>query len=170
MARLDTDRLILRDRRSSEADVYRLLWSERDPRVPAHRRIDAQGRPSVADIASRVLAERENPGLGLLAVEVRATSAVIGYCGLVPHEGGSPDDVELAFELLQAVHGCGYATEAGQAVIGWAREAGHQRVWATVWEWNLASRRVLEKLGFHDSGGAVTSSVHGRSLLTVREL
>lgn len=144
--------------------------------MPAHRRIDGGGRPSVADLAAQVRAERQNPGLGLglglglMAVEVKVTSDVIGYCGLVPPEGGSPDDVELAFELLQASHGCGYATEAGHAVIGWARDAGHPRVWATVWDWNVASRRVLEKLGFHDSGRAGARSVHGRSLLMVREL
>src|ERR1700690_909549 len=38
---LETDRLILRHRRAGEAAIERQLWTERDPRVPPHRRIDS---------------------------------------------------------------------------------------------------------------------------------
>ncbi len=41
---LETDRLILRHRRADEAAIYRQLWTERDPRVPPHRRISPAGR------------------------------------------------------------------------------------------------------------------------------
>ncbi len=44
---LETARLVLRGRRADEAVIYRELWLERDPRVPAHRRIDRDGRPTV---------------------------------------------------------------------------------------------------------------------------
>src|SRR4051794_40548686 len=37
----------------------------------------------------------------------------------------SPDEPELAFELLQSTHGYGFATEAGQAVVAWATDSGH---------------------------------------------
>ncbi len=166
---LETDRLILRRRRASEAAIYRQLWTERDLRVPPHRRINSEGRPTVADIAARIRAEREEPGPGLLAVERKGTADVIGYCGLTLHGNGSPDEAELAYELLRAAHGCGYATEAGRAVVTWASEAGYKRVWATVRDWNLASRRVLEKLGFREAGRVEPGSVYGHSLLTVRE-
>jgi RimJ/RimL family protein N-acetyltransferase len=159
---LETDRLRLRDRREDEAAVYRQLWAERDPRVPRHRRLDAEGRPTVADIAAQIRAEHEAARPGLLAVERKATADVIGYCGLV-FEGR--DKPELAYELLRAVHGRGYATEAGSAVVAWAAHAGYERLWATVWDWNVASRRVLAKLGFRE-----TNRVDGGSLLAVREL
>jgi RimJ/RimL family protein N-acetyltransferase len=103
-------------------------------------------------------------------VERKGTDDVIGYCGLVTSGNGSKDEPELAFELLRAVHNHGYATEASHAVIAWASEAGHRRLWAGVWDWNVASRRVLEKLGFHDTGRVNPETVHGRSLLTVLEL
>lgn len=167
---LETDRLILRRRRADEAAVYRRLWAERDPRVPPQRRIDPEGRPTVEDIAAQIRAEREEPRPGILAVERKATADVIGYCGLVFHGNGSPDEPELAYELLRAAHGCGYATEAGLAVVTWASEAGYSRVWATVRDWNVASRRVLEKLGFRETGRVERDAVHGDSLLTVREL
>jgi [ribosomal protein S5]-alanine N-acetyltransferase len=166
---LATDRLILRHRRVGEAAVYRQLWTERDLRVPPHRRINSEGRPTVEDIAAQIRAEREEPGPGILAVERKGTADVIGYCGLTIHGNGSPDEPELAYELLRAAHGCGYATEAGRAMVTWAGEAGYRRLWAGVWDWNVASRRVLEKLGFREAGRVEPGSAYGHSLLTVRE-
>jgi RimJ/RimL family protein N-acetyltransferase len=167
---LETDRLILRRSTAGEADVYRQLWTERDPRVPPHRRVNSEGRPTVEDIAAQIRAQRREPGPGLLAVERKGTADVIGYCGLnIIHGNGSPDEPELAYELLRAAHGRGYATEAGQAVVTWASEAGYRRLWAGVWEWNTASRRVLEKLGFREAGRSGPDSAYGHNLLTVRE-
>lgn len=167
---LETDRLILRARRADEAAIYRQLWMERDLRVPPHRRISHEGRPTVEDIAAQIRADGEESGPGILAVERKGAADVIGYCGLILHGSGSPDEPELAFELLRAAHGCGYATEAGQAVVAWASQAGYGRLWATVWDWNVASRRVLEKLGFRETGQVEHDAVHGDSLLAVREL
>jgi RimJ/RimL family protein N-acetyltransferase len=161
---LETERLILRRRRVEEAAIYRQLWTERDPRVPPHRRISPEGRPTVADIAARIA---EEPGL--LAVERKDTAGVIGYCGLIFQANGSPEEPELVYELLRAAHGCGYATEAGRAVVTWAGEAGYGRLWAGVRDWNAASRRVLDKLGFRETGRVERDAVHGDSLLTVRE-
>jgi [ribosomal protein S5]-alanine N-acetyltransferase len=166
---LETDRLTLRHSTVGEAAIYRQLWTERDLRVPPHRRINSQGRPTVEDIAARIRAERAEPGPGILAVERKGTADVIGYCGLTIHGNGSPDEPELAYELLRAAHGRGYATEAGRAVVTWASEAGYRRLWAGVWDWNVASRRVLEKLGFREVGRVEPDSVYGHSLLTVRE-
>ncbi len=167
---LETERLILRQRRVGEAAIYRQLWTERDARVPPHRRIDREGRPTVADIASQLRAELEVSGPGIMAVQRKGTADVIGYCGLNAHGNGSPDEPELAYELLRAVHGCGYATEAGRAVVTWANETGYRRLWAGVRDWNVASRRVLEKLGFRETGRVQPDPVHGDSLLTVRGL
>ena len=85
------------------------------------------------DIAAHIRAEREEPGPGILAVERKGAADVIGYCGLIIHGNGSPDEPELAYELLRAAHGCGYATEAGRAVVTWVSEVGYRRLWAGVW-------------------------------------
>lgn len=167
---LETDRLVLRPRRPDEAALYRQLWVERDPRVPAHRRIDAEGRPTLQDVADQVRAQNEDPGLGLLAVVRKGAAGVIGYCGLTVRGRGSVDEPELAYELLRAADGHGFATEAGRAVVAWADAAGHRRLWAGVREWNVASRRVLAKLGFRETGEVEPDTVHGDSLLTVREV
>lgn len=165
---LETARLVLRPRLEGEAAVYRQLWVERDPRVPARRRIDADGRPSVEDVAEQLRDEAHSTGLTVLAVELRGTGEVIGYCGLFAVDGRPPDEPELAYELLAATHGCGYATEAARAVVDWARGSGYPRLSADVWDWNAASLRVLAKLGFTEVQRQEPGP-HGVNITTVLE-
>jgi [ribosomal protein S5]-alanine N-acetyltransferase len=166
---LETERLLLRPWRVAEAVVQRELWTERDPRVPPHRRIDAYGRPTVDDLAEWIRDSSPSP-IGLLAIERRAARDVVGYCGLIDSGRGSKTEPELAFELLRRVWGQGYATEASSAVLDWARSCGYQRLWATVWEWNTASRRVLATLGFTETERREADPVHGTTLFTTRRL
>lgn len=86
--------------------------------------------------------------IGLLAVQRKAEGDVIGYCGLANGGPGTDDEPKLAYELLRRSWGQGFATEATWAVLDWAKSSGHERLWATVWDWNAASRQVLAKVGF----------------------
>lgn len=153
----------------SEAAIQRELWVERHPRVPARRRIDADGRPTVADFEEAISAAAVPSSTELLAVERKADAAVVGYCGLV--EGGpeTEGEPELAYELLRRFWGLGYATEASWAVIDWARSSGHRRLWATVWAWNVESLRVLAKLGFAEVRSE-QHPVHGTNRVTMKRL
>ncbi len=169
MVTLETERLLLRPWRASEAAVQHELWTERDPRVPPHRRIDAEGRPTEADLAEGIRAADLPSSTGLLAVERRLNGDLIGYCGLVDGGAETEGEPELAYELLRRSWGKGYATEASWAVLDWARSSGHARLWATVWAWNVASLRVLEKLGFVENRRTV-HPVHGPNLITSRHL
>jgi RimJ/RimL family protein N-acetyltransferase len=166
---LETERLLLRPWRVAEAPVLRELWTERDPRVPTHRRVDADGHPTVADLEDSIRTN-QTWSIGLLAVERKAARDVIGYCGLVDSGKGSTGEPELAFELLRRVWGQGYATEASMAVLHWARSSGYERLWATVWEWNAASRRVLAKIGFTETDRYEVNAAHGTTLFTTRRL
>ena len=145
------------------------LWTERDPRVPPHRRIDADGHPTVKDLEESIRTNQSS-SVGLLAVERKAAGDVIGYCGLIESERGAAGEPELAFELLRRVWRQGYATEASLAVLDWARSSGHERVWATVWDWNTASRRVLAKVGFTETDRTEVDPVHGTTLFTTLRL
>jgi RimJ/RimL family protein N-acetyltransferase len=150
----------------SEAVVLHELWTERDPRVPPHRRIDADGHPTAADLEDWIRTNRPT-SIGLLAVERKVDRDVIGYCGLLDSGQGSDGEPELAFELLRRVWRKGYATEASLAVLDWARSSGYERVWATVREWNIASRRVLAKAGFTEERKEL-DAVYGNNLFTTR--
>jgi RimJ/RimL family protein N-acetyltransferase len=168
-AELTTDLLHLRRWRPSDAEEYRGLWTERDPR--ALRRIDADGRPTVDDIRGWLT---ENPlaanaGLGLLPIELQATGEFIGYCGLIVG-AATFDEPEVAYELAKRAHGHGYATEAASAVVEAARRTGRRRLWATVRDWNAPSFRVLEKLGFERSGRVDENPERGDSIWMTRSL
>jgi [ribosomal protein S5]-alanine N-acetyltransferase len=167
---LETDRLVLRPWRVSEAGILRELWSERDPRVPPHRRIDAEGRPTVEDLEDRIRSGSGPNPLGLLAAERKGSGEVIGYCGLTENTKVPEGEPELAFEFLRRVWGQGYATEASWAVLSWAEASGYPRLWATVSDWNVASRRVLAKLGFVETGRVEPAEVHGDVLFTTKQL
>jgi [ribosomal protein S5]-alanine N-acetyltransferase len=63
-----TARLVLRRQRVDDAAAYREMWTERDPRVPPHRRIGPDGRPTVADIAAQIDVETHSPTVGLRTI------------------------------------------------------------------------------------------------------
>jgi RimJ/RimL family protein N-acetyltransferase len=72
----------------------------------------------------------------------------IGCCGLRP----TPEDgvYELGFHLRSAYWGRGLGTEAGRAAIDYAFGALHAKdLFAGHNPANLASEKVLKKLGFH---------------------
>jgi RimJ/RimL family protein N-acetyltransferase len=68
-ARLETARLRLRPLGPSDVDVVHRLWAERDPRHPARRRVDDEGRPSRDEVRDRLTVQAEESvrtGVGLL--------------------------------------------------------------------------------------------------------
>lgn len=105
--------------------------------------------------ASDRLFETRGVGLWLVFESVADAGMPIGFCGFVTFEGfeafgGEP---QLIYALREAGAGKGYATEAAEASIRYAREhAGFTEIVAAVDEPNGASIRVLEKLGFERCG------------------
>lgn len=165
---IETDRLILRSPSVEDSAVRRELWTERDPRVPPHRRIGPDSRPTVEDIAASLRAELDGAKTGLLMIVRKHEGDVIGYCRLIFDGRGPSGEPELAYELLRRAQRFGYATEAARAVLDWAAEAGYRRVWAGVRKWNGASLRVLQRLGFVDIGQDELDADYGDSVVTTR--
>ena len=138
---LETPRLRLRPRDGRDAEWNLALLAEhplgRSPgSVDEEReRLDAQRR------------EFDEQGFGLYTVEIADTGEAVGYCGLIVGRA-SASQPEIAYELLRAHVGHGYATEAAAAVADAAFDAGVPVLWATVATWNAPSFGVLGKLGF----------------------
>jgi RimJ/RimL family protein N-acetyltransferase len=149
-ARLETDRLILRP--FTADDVDHLVALDADPEV---MRFINGGRPtSREEVVERVLPRflwyQEQPhGYGFWAVEEKATGTFIGWFHLRPDpDTGDPAEPELGYRLMRDAWGKGYATEGSRALIAVAFERrGARRVWASTMVINLASRRVMEKVG-----------------------
>ena len=100
--------------------------------------------------ASRQLAD---DGTGArLAIDRTSDGAFIGWCSLTRW---TPDhrSAALTYCLHDAVWGQGYATEAASALLRWAFDTlDLNRVQAEADTRNIASARVLEKLGFVREG------------------
>lgn len=163
----ETERLVLRRWRVTDAALQRELWAERDPRAPAHRRLSPDGHPTIEEFEERIRREDPAATIALLAAVRRTDGAVVGYAGLIPDvhgDPGKPDEPEIAYEFLRRAQGQGLATEASIAVVDWARRSGHRRLWATVREWNAPSRRVLDKLGFVETERVDPDAAHGDTL------
>jgi RimJ/RimL family protein N-acetyltransferase len=73
---------------------------------------------------------------------------VIGECGL-KHAPGPDGSTEIGYGMGAAWRANGYGTEAVRGLVDWLGDLpGCRRVTAEVHETNLASRRLLERLGF----------------------
>jgi RimJ/RimL family protein N-acetyltransferase len=70
-------------------------------------------------------------------------------------------DVNLGYVLAKAYWGQGIMSEALQALVGWAQaENGIAKVWATCDVENLASARVMEKVGMKREGILPKHTLH----------
>ncbi|MEV4222253.1 GNAT family protein [Nonomuraea sp. NPDC049725] len=87
-----------------------------------------------------------------VAIDRFSDGAFVGWCGLT---GWNPDyrSASLGYCLNDAMWGHGFATEAAHALLGWAFDTlDLNRVQAEADTRNVASGRVLEKIGFVREG------------------
>jgi [ribosomal protein S5]-alanine N-acetyltransferase len=85
---------------------------------------------------------------------------------------GQPDtdsSVEIGYNINTTHHNQRYASEAVGALVSWALESGFaKRITAETLESNLASHRVLEKLGFARLGTRFDAEEGGDLILWER--
>ena len=86
-----------------------------------------------------------------LVVLDAVTGAVAGGCALV-YDEPSTGQAMLGYSLLPEARGRGLATRVVGLVAGWAFGIGLARLWAGTRPENVASQRVLEKVGFRREG------------------
>src|SRR5262245_50705809 len=146
---LETERLALR--RFTPADLDNLCDLDRDPEV---MRFLNGGTPTPRHVIEQEILPRflrcyeRFAGLGYWAAIEKSTGAFLRWFSFHPKDEDSPHQVELGYRLRRAAWGKGYATEAARALIrkGFV-DLGVQRVVASTYEANIASRRVMEKAG-----------------------
>ena len=143
---IETERLLLRQFTPADLDEYtRIIFADPDVTRFLPRR----------DIPPRQRAERVlnyfgehwlKNGYGDWAVTDRAHAGLIGHCGLnfIPEAG----EVEVEYSLAKPYWGRGIATEAARASVRYGFEALQmERIIALADPQNIASRRVMEKVG-----------------------
>ena len=140
---LQTDRLLLRAFAAEDAGgLARVLSDSEAARFIGGPKAHDEAR----DSALRMRDAFAQRGWGTLAVILPAAGTCIGYCGVRPLP--CTPDVELAFALERSCWGQGYATEAATAVLDAAFVClRFESIVGTVYPENVASQRVLAKLG-----------------------
>jgi RimJ/RimL family protein N-acetyltransferase len=144
---LKTQRLKFRTWSDHDVALALGLWG--DERVTKY--IYAQGKLSEDEVRGRLEQEIANDkkfGIQYWPIFLKSTNAHIGCCGIRPYDPEG-DIEEIGFQIRADHWGCGFATEAANAVINYAFTkrsvkglfAGHNPN-------NTVSRHLLKKLGF----------------------
>lgn len=145
MDMIETDRLILRRFTLDDLDAFSLINAD-----PVGMRYIGSGVPQSKEQTRERLAAILNHwrchGFGLLAVVYKDNSAMIGFCGLQFLD--NTDEIEVGYRLARSYWGRGIATEAAAASLMYGFcELRLDRIVAVVHPDNLASQRLLEKIG-----------------------
>lgn len=150
---LETERLLIRPWRHDEAPrlldilsrVEVMKWLGDGPPVlvetleEAHVRIDRY-------------AARDNPPLGMWAIERRSDGLALGTVLLLTLPNDEHGEVEIGWHLHPDAWGHGYATEAARAVLAHGFAAGLSEIIAVAHTNNDASIAVMQRLGMTDHG------------------
>ncbi len=144
---IETKRLLLREWRRD--DLIPFIRLNKDPRVMEHfhRKPD---KAEILDLFTRIRDEIDMFGFGLFAVERLDTGRFIGFVGLHRFDLGadSRPGTEIAWRLMPEAWGNGYATEAAEACLVYARqELGLNEIYSFAPKVNKRSERVMQKLG-----------------------
>jgi RimJ/RimL family protein N-acetyltransferase len=151
LATLTTERLLLRERSINDIPAY--LAMDRDPDVM--RYVGDGSVPEPAAHAVRIrqrIAEGSGNGVYVWSVFERGPPGGFLGCALLSPEPGL-HKIELAYRFNRNAWGRGFATEAGRACLAYGfRELGLSEILALAYPENMASQRVLTKLGFKQIG------------------
>lgn len=145
---LETDRLILRDWKDSDRDLFREI--NRDPKVMeffpsrrSHEEADA--------IMERINQLIKDTGLCFYAMELKETQEPLGLCGLSDAmlPGILPEGtIEIGWRLATRFWGNGYVTEAAGALLDYGFHAkGLGEIVSFAVEANHRSTAVMHRLG-----------------------
>lgn len=150
---LHTARLLLRP--FTEADIGAIFALHSSPRVMRYWDSPPWSSRARAERFITVCKQMEQEGSGArLAIERAVDGVFIGWCGL---SKWNPDyrSATISYCFDDAAWGQGFATEAADALLQWAfatTTMDLNRVHGEADTRNMASGRVLEKLGFVREG------------------
>jgi RimJ/RimL family protein N-acetyltransferase len=143
---LETDRLLIREYVEEDAEAFFKLNT--DPQVlrfvPDKPLLSVEQAQQI--LLGHPIADYRKHGFGRGACILKSTGEQIGFAGLKFLE--ELGEVDVAYRLMPAYWGKGFATEAARASVhfGFAH-LGLKRIIGLVMPENIASVRVLEKIG-----------------------
>jgi RimJ/RimL family protein N-acetyltransferase len=141
---LVTERLVLKE--FSLTDAHGFYELNLDPKVIRFTGDVPFSSMAEAEIFIRNYDHYDRHGFGRWSVFLKDTNEYLGFCGL--NYRLAVDEVDLGFRLRRSHWGKGYATEAAQgSLLHGFKSYGLEKIVAWAMKDNLASHRVLHKLG-----------------------
>jgi ribosomal-protein-alanine N-acetyltransferase len=153
-----TERLRTRRPEPSDLDGYRALLL--DPEVEASLRPAGALPMSEGGVAALLAGDEAHwqaHGFGPWALLELDGGAFVGRGGLQWADLDDREAVELPWAILARHWNRGFATEAAEAALAWARERELPEAVALIGADNDASRRVAEKIDMRQEG----ETIHG---------
>jgi RimJ/RimL family protein N-acetyltransferase len=144
--RLETSRLVGERLREEHFDYQRALDS--DPDVMATLG-GVRSESESWELLRSGLDHWARNGFGPWVFHTRETGEAVGGAALRRVEIEGQEEVEVGYRVAAPWWGRGIATEMASALVGVARDRlGLEEIVAFTLPFNLASRRVMEKVGF----------------------
>ena len=149
---LETHRLLMRD--FIEADWQAVFTYQSDPLYLRYNDWTHRTQKDVCEFIQIFIdQQKDQPRTKFqLAVVLKEESRLIGNCGIRVNDR-EMREANIGYELNTQYWGQGYATEAAQAILkfGFEKLRMH-RIWSWCVAENVASVRVLEKIGMLREG------------------
>jgi len=146
---IETERLLVRELVEDDAEAFHALNS--DPDVMRYTGEPLSESVEQARLRLRAYPDYRERGYGRWALALKADGHVVGFNGLkyLPELG----ETDLGFRLRTEFWGQGLATESSLSIVRYGFETlGLERIVGLVLPQNVASIRVLEKVGMRLSG------------------
>lgn len=145
---IETERLILRGPIPADVDVWASYIDDPDYlRYLPKRAVSPRERAEQTLNSITQVWEQDPPSDIAWVISQKASGEIMGWSAAGPSAGDS--EIELVYMLGKPFWGQGFATEAARAVVRYGFEnQAWERIVAAIIPGNIASRRVLEHLGF----------------------
>ena len=142
----ETDRLVIREFNLDDAEAVLHFNSEEVTRYTGDAGLCNTVNDAENIIKNIWLTEYKQFGFARWAVVLKASNQVIGFCGF--KNDSRIKAIDIGYRLHQDFWGKGYATEANQACIEYAKNhMDLDIVYGEVVDVNLGSVNIIEKLG-----------------------
>jgi ribosomal-protein-alanine N-acetyltransferase len=145
---LTTKRLLLRE--IEPKDFNDLFRMNRDPEIMKYvGNGSIRTREQIENEMEMLMSHYiRKPGLGIWATLLKEKNIFLGASGLVYYD--NTPEIEIGYRLLKERWNQGYATEASLGLLDYGfNTLGLKKIVSSAHPENLASRRVMEKIGMH---------------------
>ncbi|MEO1517090.1 MAG: GNAT family N-acetyltransferase [Bacteroidota bacterium] len=149
------------------AFIFQLLNSPNWIQFLGDRKIKTE-KDALGYIEQKLIGSYQQHGLGLYIVHLLDSGKAIGLCGFVKRDKLNHPDI--GFAILPKFERQGYTYEAASALMAYGREQLKlEEIMGVVDQGNIASQRLLEKLGLQCIGKTQLSE-SGKEILLYSDL